>query len=91
MSDDNPSEKTHISYNRPKKSKRFQPFELATAHLSQNHINFFQKWSKMILLEIETRKQKHTISDIWRIVPSERERNGHCFHNMKVFRFLNRI
>lgn len=56
-----------------------------TSHLSQEHLNYFQKWVRWIFLEWNAAKaMKVDLKNMWKLDPSQREANGHCLTGLSV-------
>ncbi|VDM45523.1 unnamed protein product [Toxocara canis] len=56
-----------------------------TSHLSANHLEYFQKWIRWIVMEWNAAKSvKADVRDIWKVDSRQREEMGRCLADMCI-------
>ncbi|KHN83494.1 DNA replication ATP-dependent helicase/nuclease DNA2 [Toxocara canis] len=56
-----------------------------TSHLSTNHLEYFQKWIRWIIMEWNAAKSvKADVRDIWKVDSRQREEMGRCLADMCI-------
>ena len=47
-------------------------FDAATSHLGTKEVEFFQRWFKLVNIEVQHSLRRTPLSNIWRMDPHER-------------------
>ncbi|XP_028132105.2 DNA replication ATP-dependent helicase/nuclease DNA2 [Diabrotica virgifera virgifera] len=53
-------------------------------NLKQSHIDYFMKWTSLLLIEAESNKGAKDIKEIYLVPPSDREKKGRCISNLRI-------
>ncbi|XP_072401459.1 DNA replication ATP-dependent helicase/nuclease DNA2 [Diabrotica undecimpunctata] len=53
-------------------------------NLEQSHIDYFMKWTSLLVIESESNTGTKDIKEIYLMPPSDREKKGRCISNLRI-------